>query len=151
MAPLPSLRPPDQTADPYVLIACSCEMPPPDIGRLRSDRETSGPPPAEFNFQTANASPPLLFATQGASVSLFRFPKKGNGAPGSARGLRDPFRRALRSARLRAVRRRAPRCGGAAPPGAPPQRPLSRTPHRPAWRLRHSGPLKLSVILRHSR
>src|SRR6185437_14511044 len=77
MAPLPSLRPPDQTADPYVLIACSCEMPLPDIGRPRSHREMSGPPPAAFNFQTANASPPLLFATQGASVSLFRFPEKG--------------------------------------------------------------------------
>src|SRR5436305_6557345 len=47
----------------------------------------------------------------GYAASPFSFPR-GNGAPGGARGLRDPFGEALRSAPPRALRERAHPCEG---------------------------------------
>src|SRR6185312_6426865 len=44
------------------------------------------------------ASSPLFLAARGRRCPFFRFPEKGNGAPGGRKGLARPLRAALRSA-----------------------------------------------------
>src|SRR3954465_7805603 len=96
---------------------------------------------AERATQKANASPTLLFDFA-ARVTPFPFSvpeRRGNGAPGGARGLRGPLR-ALREPVPRAdqgrfarpaLGRAPPSAKGAAPPGAPPTEPGLFARYRP--------------------
>ena len=93
-----------------------------------------------FNFQTAigSAPPPQLFKTFGARLSLFPFPRRGDGAPGGARELarlplRPTFARGCLTRRASGTQLKERGWGsrGAralamspAPPGAPFGRPI---------------------------
>ena len=95
-----------------------------------------------FASSLANATRPCRYGAGHAGLPFFRFPQKGNGAPGGRQGVCEaPLGEPLRSGRPHALRGRAPVLRG---PAAPPRRSIHDTHCRRAGLAPHRVSLEMT-------